>query len=222
MNNLVLITSIIKTPNLPLSYINTRSIYSHKERYEQTKKTIETIKEKIPNRKILLVECSEFSDSENEYFTNNCDYILNLYNIEDIRKNIYSISKSLCEGTMTYHAINFIINNNIHYDNLIKISGRYWLSNKFNYDLFENEKLVIKYIDNNKNNVLTALYKLPKNIVNNFKDFLYNSFPKMLTCIGYEFLFSEFINEIDVQRILSLNPIGLEGFVSVSGGYYYG
>jgi len=38
MNNLVLICSIIKTPNNPLSYTTTRSIYSHQERYEQTKK----------------------------------------------------------------------------------------------------------------------------------------------------------------------------------------
>jgi hypothetical protein len=37
MSNLVLVTSIIKTPNLPLSYTNVRYVYSHNERYEQTK-----------------------------------------------------------------------------------------------------------------------------------------------------------------------------------------
>ena len=54
MNNLVLITSVIKTPNKPLSYINTRSIYTHEERFEQTKKTIQSIREKIPNVRYLL------------------------------------------------------------------------------------------------------------------------------------------------------------------------
>ena len=49
--NLVLITSVVCTPNIPLSYINTRSCYTHDERFEQTKKTIKTIKEKIPNIK---------------------------------------------------------------------------------------------------------------------------------------------------------------------------
>ena len=39
MNNLVLITSIICTPNTPLSYTNTRSVYTHDERFEQTKRT---------------------------------------------------------------------------------------------------------------------------------------------------------------------------------------
>lgn len=40
MNNLVLITSIIKIPNLPLSYTNIRSVYSEQERYEQTNQDI--------------------------------------------------------------------------------------------------------------------------------------------------------------------------------------
>ena len=57
--NLVLITSVVCTPNIPLSYINTRSCYTHDERFEQTKKTIKTIKEKIPNLKIFIVECSD-------------------------------------------------------------------------------------------------------------------------------------------------------------------
>jgi hypothetical protein len=44
MNNLVFISSIINTPNIPLSYTNVRSVFSHEERFIQTKKTIETIK----------------------------------------------------------------------------------------------------------------------------------------------------------------------------------
>ena len=39
MNNLVLITSVICTTNKPLSYTNNRSVYSHVERFEQTKKS---------------------------------------------------------------------------------------------------------------------------------------------------------------------------------------
>ena len=67
MTNLVLITSIIKTPDIPLSYISTRSVFTHNERFEQTKKTIQTIREKIPNSKILIVECSELDNEQNEY-----------------------------------------------------------------------------------------------------------------------------------------------------------
>jgi hypothetical protein len=221
MNNLVLITSVIKTPNKPLSYINTRSVYTHEERFDQTKKTIQSIKEKIPNAKIFIVECSDFDDEQNEYLKNNCDYFLNLYENETLRNDIYDISKSLGEGTMTYCALKNIVDKNIEFDNLIKISGRYWLSTNFNYNNFDNNNIVIKYIDNNVNNVFTGLYKLPKENVNKLIIFLNNNVSTMRQCIGYENLFANFIQLQNIS-VISLNSIGLEGPVSVSTDYYNG
>ena len=43
MSNLVLITSVINTPKKPLSYSKIRSVFTREERFEQTKKTIESI-----------------------------------------------------------------------------------------------------------------------------------------------------------------------------------
>ena len=172
MNNLVLITSVIKTPNTPLSYISNRSIYTKEQRFEQTKKTILSIKDKIPNAVVMIVECSELTESEVSFFEQNSDHFLNLYNFENIRHNVYGISKSLGEGTMTYHALNYIELNNIQYDNLIKISGRYFLSDKFNINNFNNKLIVIKYIDGDRDNVFTALYKLPQKASENFKKFV--------------------------------------------------
>ena len=68
MINLVLITSIIATPNIPLSYTPTRSVFTHNERFEQTKYTIQSIKEKIPNAKIFIVECSFLTEEQNVFF----------------------------------------------------------------------------------------------------------------------------------------------------------
>ena len=192
MCNLVLITSIINTPNRPLSY-GVRSIFTCEERFEQTKLTIKSIKEKVPDCQILIVECSEFNDEQRDFFLQNSNYLLNLFNNISIREKIYSSSKSLCEGTMTYHALQFIIDQNIKFDNLIKISGRYYLSENFNYDNFNNNNIVIKYIENNVNNVFTALYKLPYSYILKFKDFLINNNYKMMNFIGYEVLFAEFI-----------------------------
>jgi hypothetical protein len=79
IKNITLITSIIDTPNTPLSYTNTRSVFSKEERFEQTKKTILSIRNKIPNNKIFLVECSKLTLEENNYFLSNVDYFLNIY-----------------------------------------------------------------------------------------------------------------------------------------------
>ena len=221
MNNLVLITSVISTTNNPLSYTNNRSVYSHLERFEQTKKTIESVKEKIPNSKIIIVECSNLNEEIINYLIKNSDYFLNLYNNQKIRNNISHISKSLGEGTMTLCALKFIIQNNIEFNNLIKISGRYWLSEKFDYNKFNNNDIVIKYIENNKDNVFTALYKLPKSSSVNFITFLESNFKNMINCIGYENLFANFI-KTENKELKILDPIGLEGYVSVAKKFYSG
>ena len=94
MHNLVVITSIINTPNNPLSYTENRSVYSREERYIQTQNTIVSIKKHIPDCAILLVECSEFNPDENSSFQNNCTYVLNLWDQKHLHNSIFGASKS--------------------------------------------------------------------------------------------------------------------------------
>jgi hypothetical protein len=220
MENLVLITSIVKTPNTPLSYA-VRSIYTHDQRFEQTKLTIQSIKEKIPNSKIFIVECSDLDEEQNNYFLQNSNYFLNLYNYENLRANMQSDSKSLCEGTMTSCALEYLLQNDIKFDNLIKISGRYYLSENFDYTKFNNNDIIIKYINNDINNVFTALYKIPRTCIESFNLFLQNNINRLISYIGYEVLFAEFIKLQEINKI-NIDPIGLKGNVSVSSDFYDG
>jgi hypothetical protein len=220
MENIVLVTSIIKPPNTPLSY-GVRSVYTSEQRFQQTKLTIQSINEKIPDAKIFIIECSDLNEDEINYFSQNSTYFVNLYNNVNLRNLMHSNSKSLCEGTMTISALDFLIQNNIQYDNLIKVSGRYYLSENFNINNFMNNDIVLKYIDNNTNNVFTGLYKIPKKYVENLNLFLKNSYNKMISFIGYEVLFSEFIQTLPGIKI-NINPIGLKGYVSVSNYFYNG
>lgn len=220
MINLILITSIIRPPNTPLSY-GIRSTYTSEERFEQTKQTIQSIKEKIPGSEIFIIECSELNENETNYFSTNSSYFLNLYDNNELRNRMHSNSKSLGEGTMTICALDFLIQNNVQYDNLIKISGRYYLSENFSINNFNNNNIVLKYIDNNPNNIFTGLYKIPKIYIEDFRIFLKNSFYKMVSCIGYEVLFAEFIRTLPGIKI-NVNPIGLKGYVSVSNDFYNG
>ncbi len=217
MNNLVFISSIINTPNIPLSYTNVRSVFSHEERFIQTKKTIETIKKNIPNMKIIMVECSSLTTEQNTYLLSNVDYFINLIDRKEEKKKIYSISKALGEGTMTMCAINYIISNNIQFDNLFKITGRYWLSDNFNYNNFENDKIVVTNICDISTN--TSLYKLNKKYVDIFYNFLFSNIDNMCNCIGYENLFSSFLKTVDTSSIIVLNKIGINGFISVSNDF---
>lgn len=217
MTDLVLVTSIINTPNKQLSYSKIRSVFSRKERFEQTKKTIQSIKEKISNCKIILVECTDFNEEENNYFKDNCDYLLNLWNDKNLHDYIFGISKSLGEGTMTIKAIQYIQELNLEYNYLYKISGRYWLNDNFSLNSVESN--IFKRIDNNPNNIFTALYKIDKESVNKLLYFLVNNIENMKKCIGYEVLIAHFVKNIDKKLI---DIIGLSGFVTVCGSEYNG
>jgi thymidylate synthase len=210
--NLVLITSVINTPNKPLSYSSIRSVFTRKERFEQTKKTIKSIKDKIPNNKIIIVECTDFTKEEKDYLEKECEYILNLWDKKELHDNIFGRSKSLGEGTMTIEALKYIEELKVDFDYLYKISGRYWLNDNFKINKDDNN--VFKKINNEENNIFTALYKIDKNIVEKLLYFLINNIENMKKCIGYEVLISHFVKNIDKKFV---DSIGLSGFITVCG-----
>lgn len=176
--NLVFINSIIDPPNhIPYSWEIgkkiPRSIFSKDERFEQTKNTIKSVKNKIPNSKIILVECSKLSNDENNYFINNVDYFINLFDIKDndyITTKIYG-DKGYGERNMTIEAIKYIIDNNINFDNFFKISGRYLINDCFNYDFYNNNNNIF-ITSLNHTWCTTYIYKLNKISVNKMLNFL--------------------------------------------------
>lgn len=223
MKNLVLITSIINTPNYPLNYSHIRSVFNREQRFEQTKLTIESIKKYIPDCEILLVECTEFNENENDYFTKHCKYICNLINYKYLVKNIYSQIKSYGEATMTMKAFEYINDNNLKFQNLFKISGRFYLNDNFNYSNWDNNKIVIKYSDDY--NVSTIIYKIYYTYYKKFKYHLYNNFSQFKhNTFQYEIFFGLFFkNYYDYKsnnpNVILLNKIGLSGYISVNNDY---
>jgi hypothetical protein len=221
--NITLITSVIDPPKLPLSYTNSRSVFSKKERFEQTKKTISSVRENIPDNKIFLIECSILSIEEKEYFISNVDIFLNIHDtgIETLINRMFTISKSMGEGTMTIFALKYLIENNIEFIRLFKLSGRYWLNNGFNYDLYNNILPCIHRINNDENNVFTCFYKLPREIVIKWLIYLLNSESDFVNCTGFEIIFGKFINSIsNHEEIKSIeSKVGIHGYVTVCGTF---
>lgn len=241
MNNITLVTSIINTSNNPLSYSITRSFWTTEQRFEQTKKTIESVKKYIHNSKVFIVECSLLTASQRQYFIENTDYFLNLYDLQDdtiINKIVYSHSKSMGEGTMTIYALKYIFDNNIDFINLFKISGRYWLNDKFNYSFYDNHYDIFSPINKDLTSVFTCIYKLSKNTTFEWLCFLKNCEEHFENCVGFENLFGIFLISMIVKyksETFNLqykdnynynkennyikNPIGLNGYLSISNEF---
>ena len=118
---------------------------------------------------------------------------------------------------MTIKAIQYIQQLNLEYNYLYKISGRYWLND--NFTLIEIKSNIFKRIDNNPNNIFTALYKIDRETVNKLLYFLLNNIENMKKCIGFEVLIAVFVKNIDKKLI---DIIGVSGFVTVCGSEYNG
>lgn len=217
---LVLITSVINPGTNKYSYSHTRSKFSMEQRFAQTKNTINTVNSKINSRKIIFIETSDIPTEYETFIKDNVDIYINLYNNPAMIAKTSNSSKSLGEGSQTIYGLQYIIDNDLEYSHLIKISGRYYLSDKFTLDKYINDNIVVKPINHDKNNILTALYKLPRKYVTHLLTFLKQNINQMEKCIGYEILFARFISQFSDVNFIDI--VGLQGRVAVCGSFYDG
>ena len=74
--NITIVTSVIESKL-------TGSVYNRNERFLQTLKTLDTVKSKIPNNFIIIIEKTDLTENELNEFTSRCDLLINL-NIKNL------------------------------------------------------------------------------------------------------------------------------------------
>lgn len=216
MKNLVLITSVIHTSSKPLSYSAIRSVYTPQERFIQTKETIRTVREKIPESKILLVECSYLTAEEEAYFRSHCDYFVNVIDKPGMLEYTTGVSKSLGEGSMFIKAIEYIEQQGLVFDNFFKITGRYFLNEHFKYEKFDNDKICFRYTVGGQS-ANTCVFKFPFDKVSPFKQFFISVMDEMKQCAQFEVLVLRFILAQPQNTLLEIDRLGITSFVSICG-----
>ena len=149
--DLVIISSAINTCQAPLSYYPIRSIYDKQTRYEQTLQTIESIR-KIPNKKVYFVECTDIPEFEED-----------IKKRVDFYKNIYKGNEAVIDGPYKNvgEAISLLVVDTDDYDNVYKISGRYYLTDEFDYSMWNNDDTMM-WVDDANGWRLTTFYKINK------------------------------------------------------------
>lgn len=202
--NLVLITSCIH----PYSGI---SFYSSNERMDQlVNKTIFSIKEKIPNSYIVILEGSKVSSTEIEILNNNSDELV-LY-------DVYGLEKSMGELFLILNFINsdqFLKIYNM-VDSLIKISGRYYLLENYNFDMYKG--CVIKINKKEWSNEFaseTRYYKITKNKIKNFIENLNKLYSNGI----YRDLEHSFYKYNIISPNDQIKKLEIGGFCGVDGSY---
>lgn len=206
-NSIVIITSVISFKNKRLSYYKDRSAFSPRERIEQTKKTISSVRGKIPNSRIYLFEqgLSDELAQELKPFVDKYVYIGNNF---FVRFATDSIFKGLGEAVGLLYSSRFLPKGT---DRFFKISGRYFLNENFNLENFNKPGFTVKRY----NKILsTRLYSFDNSMFNIWKRSLWLSLPLLLLNRSIETMMSLFINE---KYIVEVDKIGVSGIGGAHG-----
>jgi hypothetical protein len=162
---------------------------------------------KIENKHILFVETSEVPSEDEEIIKNKVDFYLNLKDEPKIKENVNGLFKNSGEALQILSSLNNIDLN--RYDNIIKISGRYWLNENFNESLFDNEYNIFKECEAGTC-FYTILYKINKKY-----------FDKYIQALNETYQYTEQIENVFlrnfVNNCIKVNQLGVTGNISVNG-----
>lgn len=210
-SDLFVITSVINTGNNPWSYTATRSCFSKEERFNQTLQTIESIRKLNDTNIIILIECSDLDEQLTNTLKKNVDYFIQLFDNENIRNAcLNSNMKGFGEVVKLQYVCEFIKSNDITFNRLFKISGRYYLNSFFNKDNFSIDKFTFKMFFPGVGS--TVLYSVPYTKFNFYIE-------KLLECNNYYLQYGpEGLERLLPNRCIprnEINTLGVSGQVAV-------
>jgi hypothetical protein len=203
-----IISSVIHFTDAPLSYSGVRSKFSPEEREKQTITTVQSIKNKLPNSKIILIEAGLKKDLSKELLqlTDQYIYIGNKFPVNYFSKGK---NKSLGEASALYYGSKELKFTNTDY--YFKISGRYFLSDKFSVSVFNPNGFTVKKY---KDEMSTRLYGFGKNDFAFWQQSLRKSFTQLFFNKALE---GVFYNKIKGKVTTELETLGLGGYVAPDG-----
>jgi hypothetical protein len=160
--DLFVITSVINTGSHPWSYASKRSVFTAEERFQQTLESIGSIRRQHGNAKILLVECSNLTDKMTSTLRSQVEYFLNVVDDEPTRLAcLESNKKGSGETLQLLYVLDFIEKNNITFQRLFKLSGRYYLNSCFNKEDFSTTHVSFNTCFKGTTNHCLILYSVP-------------------------------------------------------------
>lgn len=168
-----IITSVLNTGAMPWSYTRTRSVYTCQQRYEQTLKSIQSIRDLNDSTFIVLSECSEISTEMTEELRSRVDLFVQSYDNETIRNAcINSIKKGYGEVLQSIAAVDALNQIKITFRRMFKLSGRYFLNNYFDKNNFSLELYTFNKMFKLSTAHSTVLYSVPYDLMEAYMDVL--------------------------------------------------
>lgn len=213
-----LITSVVYPCNTALNYSDTRSAFNVNERIEQTKSSIQSVRQKCPNAHVILVDGGEhdpaLQDLVDEYF-----YV---GNEEEIKKAVVSQYKGLGEAYLILRVVDEIKK----YDYCFKLSGRYYLTeafdvtdfqfSAFNFKNYTRKKVKVGESQYLKGSHSTRLYGIPGKSVEQYENALRKSIKDLKKGKGIEYALPQYLKN---EKFYYCNKLGVAGLCGVNKEY---
>lgn len=174
VDHLVIVTSVVTVQD-PTSYRH-KSCFTPEERFQQTLKTISSIREKIPNAYIILSEGSFLSDSHLAAFKKVVDIIIAPQSAAYVQSIGECENKSIGEILQIQTALDFVHNRKIIFKRLFKVSGRYWLNETFQLERYSKNLYSFRHVKEAANREIlyysTVVYSVPYSLLDHYKTIL--------------------------------------------------
>lgn len=205
------------------------SKFSREERFQQTLKTIESVKQKVPDAKICIYECS--STQIDEKYRNKFKELSNVYidlyddpGLKILYENLescpdrFSFGKSLLECRALIVVLDQIRHHNVYSGvrRIFKLSGRYTLNNYFSISDYYSRFLMNYYVGRvyeysedryeDVDNLNNYLYNLKGQIVTGLWSFDRSLLPDTLESLQNSFELMEkyiqYTSGVDIEHAL--------------------
>lgn len=213
-----IITSVINTNNnIGWSYTPNRSTYTPNERFKDTLKTINTIREKVPNSIIMFLEGKSLDQEKENQLIALTDIYMNFKDDTWVLEAIDSPKKGLGEVRKLIRGVEQLkLRDDIkNIRRIFKISGRYWLNSLFNLDSYSLDYMTFK---NYEHMVTTVIYSVPICKIDDYAVVLNMcNIERDNYDIGIEILFKRILQ----GNYVFIETLGVEGFVAVTQNELY-
>jgi hypothetical protein len=204
-----IITSVIYFSRNKLSYSSIRSKFTPEERTEQTIKTVKSIRERMPDAEIILLEMGKRKNISAD-LTELVDKYLFIGNNPLVNWACSGKFKGLGE------AVGLIVSGSRLHTNAdfyFKISGRYFLNDDFSAEAWNSSSFLARKYDSA---ISTRLYGFGQEIFSDWQRALKRSLILLYKGRSIEEVFPEKFGQ---QFIQSIPTLGISGFVAPQGEY---
>jgi hypothetical protein len=198
---------MLSFPEKPLSYSARRSIFSPRERLQQTLTTIDSVRRKISGCKVVLVEMGA-ETAMMETLRQSVDKIVLIGTKRLVRSACDSRYKGLGEAAGLLAAADQLRDLGDYY---FKLSGRYYLDDDFHLEEWAGHGFTARLYGKA---ISTRLYGFPVELFDKWCKALWRSLPWLALGRGLEY---EMYRHLGRSEINTIELLGVSGLVGPDG-----